>query len=71
MTDAVPMQEVLLVLSLARSGRLTKTTDWSTDGFASAVWNGFLSKDDDMKLTEKGAQFLAKFEFLLPKGSPR
>jgi hypothetical protein len=58
--DAVDLGEVLYVLRLARDGKLAEASDWTTDGFASAVWNGLITKDDAMTLTPAGESFLAK-----------
>ena len=59
-TEAVDLAEVVYVLRLARDGKLTETNDWTSDGFASAVWNDLITRDDAMTLTDKGRDFLAK-----------
>lgn len=61
-TEAVNIAEVVHVLRLARDG-WPKGSDWSTYGFAAAVWHGFLAGhgDEPVTLTGKGEEFLAKF----------
>lgn len=67
MSDTEPgdLAEVVDVLRLARDGRPRQ--DWTTYGFASAVWNGLITKDDTMALTNEGRAFLAKVGVLYPE----
>lgn len=69
-TEAVDLGEVVYVLRLARDGKLAETSDWTTDGFASAVWNGFITKDDAMALTDEGRAFLGKVGVLYREEAP-
>jgi hypothetical protein len=70
-TEAVDLGEVVYVLHLARDGKLAETSDWTTDGFASAVWNELITRDDAMALTEKGRSFLAKVGGAFPEKRAR
>jgi hypothetical protein len=63
--EGVNLAEVVYVLRLARDG--WPKTDWTTDGFASAVWNGFITRDNAMALTGAGERFLAKTGVLYPE----
>lgn len=63
--QAVDLAKVVHVLRLARDG--WPRSDWPTDGFAAAVWNGFITKDDAMSLTPVGERFLAKVGMLYPE----
>lgn len=63
--QAVDLGEVVYVLRLARDG--WPRHDWTTDGFASAVWNGFITKDDAMRLTPAGEKLLAQVGALYPE----
>ncbi|AEV86895.1 hypothetical protein ACWT_5877 [Actinoplanes sp. SE50] len=68
-TAAVPLKDVVHVLRLARDGQLGGTNDWTTEGFVSAVWNGFITKDDTMGLTPAGEAFLGKVGVLFPEAT--
>lgn len=63
--EAVDLADVVYVLRLARDG--WPASDWPTYGFASAVWNGFITKDDAMSLTPAGEKFLARTGALYPE----
>lgn len=63
--EATDLCELVQVLRLARDG--WPHHDWSTAGFAAAVWNGFIAKDDAMDLTVKGRAFLDKVGRLYPE----
>jgi hypothetical protein len=66
-TVAVDLGEVVHVLRLARDGWPEDRGDWTTDGFASAVWNGFIAQDDAMGLPDAGRVFLGKVGRLYPE----
>jgi hypothetical protein len=61
-TQAVNIGSIVHVLRLARDG-WPEGSDWDTDGFAAAAWNGLLggAGDEEVRLTDKGEAFLAKF----------
>lgn len=65
-TEAVPLADIIHVLRLARRG-WPEGCEWSTAGFASAVWNGFIADGDEVAPTEKGLAFLAKFDHVFPE----
>jgi hypothetical protein len=64
-TEAVPLVDVVYVLQCARDGWPDNRNDWTSDGFASAAWNGFLAQGDAVALTDKGAAFLDKFGWMV------
>jgi hypothetical protein len=51
-TEAVDASEVVHVLRLARDG-WPDGCEWTTDGFASAAWNGLIGGTDQVELTAR------------------
>lgn len=65
--EAVDLGDVVHVLRLARDGWPDDCTNWTTDAFTFAAWNGFFTSEGEVELTSKGRDFLEKTGSLYPE----
>lgn len=56
--DVTPAEDIVYVLRLADAGWPDDRSDWTSQAFAFAFWNGLLGGDDKVVVTDEGRKFL-------------